>query len=99
MTLPFGGIGLIREQVEFHVPDPPFGVEDAKTDSTTARTTCEKAGPESRRGFCPLQILRGLPRSGYAETARPTRCSRHRSPVFRVKCVFRPILNAGSGRT
>ena len=30
MTLPFGGIGVIKEQVEFQVPDPPLDVEEAK---------------------------------------------------------------------
>ena len=30
MVLPFGGIGMIKEQVEFHVPNPPFAPEDAK---------------------------------------------------------------------
>ena len=29
-TLPVGGIGVIKEQVEFHVSNPPFAVEDAK---------------------------------------------------------------------
>ena len=30
ITLPVGGIGVIKEQVEFHVQLPPFSVEDAK---------------------------------------------------------------------
>ena len=30
MTLPFGGIGMIKEQVDFQVPNPPFGIDAAK---------------------------------------------------------------------